>query len=424
MVGTAVTAAIPDYPNVCFGSGCFLAGNVSNYNPGLVWANRSRCRAHCGNRWTVAYYLNLMLKSPGEANAFANRYDADASPTAPLLLSWQNIVMACQVLAKVHWSSLREAGCLPCWHWPVWRCSSAVAWPEHLLGGPAEGGWRYAVARCRRPAFRARARRPMRRRSRASVRTVGGAVDRRAGSGCFSALRAPPSLSAATVALVVAVALAVAIVATFVPAIRATRQSTVSALDDSARPPRRSAAMIRLSAHLPATLLLGVRIAVRRPRRLLLSVFSVAVTTSGLVAVLILHTASATWSLGPQVAQATTIISVMLIVLAAVNAIFIAWTTALEARHPAALVRALGATPEQITTGLSVAFLPPALLGALLGIPGGIGIFDAAKSGGGTATLPSVLLLLAMARPTLLVIAVLTAIPTRIGARQPVAEVL
>jgi hypothetical protein len=182
--------------------------------------------------------------------------------------------------------------------------------------------------------------------------------------------------------------------------------------------------VIALSAHLPATLLLGVRIAVRRPRRLLLSVFSVAVTTSGLVAVLILHATSATWSLGSQVAQATTIVSVMLIVLAAVNAIFIAWTTSLEARHPAALARALGATPEQVTTGLSVAFLPSALIGALLGIPGGIGIYDAAKSGAGATAFPPVLWLVAMVVLTLLVIAVLTAIPTRIGARRPVAEVL
>jgi putative ABC transport system permease protein len=124
------------------------------------------------------------------------------------------------------------------------------------------------------------------------------------------------------------------------------------------------------------------------------------------------------------VGQATTIISVMLIVLAAVNAVFIAWTTALEVRHPAALARALGATPEQITTGLSVAFLPPALLGALLGIPGGIGIYDAARNGGGATTLPSALWLVAIVVLTLLVIAVLTAIPTRIGARRPAAEVL
>jgi putative ABC transport system permease protein len=124
------------------------------------------------------------------------------------------------------------------------------------------------------------------------------------------------------------------------------------------------------------------------------------------------------------VTQATTIISVMLILLAAVNATVIAWTTALETRHPAAIARALGATPQQITTGLSVAQLLPAFIGALLGILGGIGIYDAAKTGPGTATLPPALWLAAMVVLTLLAIAVLTAVPTRIGARRPVTQVL
>lgn len=92
-----------------------------------------------------------------------------------------------------------------------------------------------------------------------------------------------PSLSVAAVTLVVVLALGVAIIATFVPAIRAAGQSTVAALEDSARPPRRSAATIRLSAKLAPALLLGARLAGRRPRRLLLSVFSVAVAASGLV---------------------------------------------------------------------------------------------------------------------------------------------
>ena len=126
----------------------------------------------------------------------------------------------------------------------------------------------------------------------------------------------------------------------------------------------------------------------------------------------------------PQVTQATTIISVMLVVLAAVNAAFIAWTTALETRHPAALARALGATPGEITIGLSIALMLPALLGALLGIPGGIVIYDAPRNGPGPRSLPPSLWLAALVVLTLLVIAVLTAIPTRIGARRPVAEVL
>ena len=64
---------------------------------------------------------------------------------------------------------------------------------------------------------------------------------------------------------------------------------------------------------------------------------------------------------------------------------------------------------------MRVALLPPAPFGALLGIPGGIGIYDAAKNGGGTTTVPSALWLVAMVVLTLLVIAVLTAIPTLLG---------
>jgi hypothetical protein len=223
---------------------------------------------------------------------------------------------------------------------------------------------------------------------------------------------------------VAALALGVAIVATFVPAIRAARHSTVAALDDSARAPRRRAAVIGLSAHLPAPLLLGVRLAVRRPRRLLLSVFSIAVTASGLMAVLILHATTGSRSLGPKLGEVTTIISVMLVVLAAVNAVFIAWATALDARHPAALARALGTTPAQLTTGLSVAQLLPALAGAPLGIPGGIGSYDAAENGPGPTTIPSALWLAVMVAGTLLAVAVLTAVPARIAARGSVAEVL
>ncbi len=202
------------------------------------------------------------------------------------------------------------------------------------------------------------------------------------GAGLLGASGAP-SVSGATVASVIALALAVAIMATFVPAIRAARQSTVAALNDSAREPRRREAVIILSAHLPVSLLLGVRLIARRPRRVLLSVFSVAVTATGLVLVMNLRATKTSWSLGPGVTQSTTIISVMLVLLAAVNAVFIAWTTALETRHPAAVARALGATPEQIAIGLSVAQLLPAVFGALLGILGGIGIYDVARSGPG-----------------------------------------
>ena len=47
-----------------------------------------------------------------------------------------------------------------------------------------------------------------------------------------------------------------------------------------------------------------------------------------------------------RVDQVLLIPTVMLATLAAVNAIFITWATALDARHSSALARALGATPR------------------------------------------------------------------------------
>ena len=99
--------------------------------------------------------------------------------------------------------------------------------------------------------------------------------------------RGTPSLSLSTVALVTAVALAVAVVATAIPAVRAARSSTIRSPDRlRAAASAASARLIVVSAGLPVPLLLGLRLAVRRPRRSLLTVCSIAVTVTTLVAVL------------------------------------------------------------------------------------------------------------------------------------------
>ena len=97
------------------------------------------------------------------------------------------------------------------------------------------------------------------------------------------------TITLSTIGLVTAVALAVAVAATFVPAVRASRASTVLALADAARQPRRSAWLIAISARLPAPLLLGLRAAARRPRRTVLGGVSIAITVSGIVAALAAH---------------------------------------------------------------------------------------------------------------------------------------
>jgi ABC-type lipoprotein release transport system permease subunit len=431
IVGTAVTAAVPNYPDICSkGAGCLLANAVALHNPGLVWATEADTQKIVSvTDGALSYYMNLKLTDPAAAPAFVSRYNANTSPTAPYLVSWQDLrVGDAEVTSKVQlilftgsWllallaiasvavlvggrmvEQTRRVGLLKAVGGTP-RFVAVVLLFEHALIGLCAAGVGLLVGWLAAPLIDS------------------------PGAGLLSA-PAVPSITGATVGLVVALALGVAVVATFVPAIRGAGQSTVAALEDSARPPRRVGAIIGLSTSLPPALLLGVRLAGRRPRRLVLSVFSVAVAASGLVAVLILHATLAGRplgpQLGPQVTQATTLISLMMVILAAVNAFFIAWTTALETRHAAALTRALGATPRQVTTGLTVAYLAPALAGALLGIPGGLAIYDGAKHGGGPTTLPSAVWLLALVVLTVAVIGVLTAIPTRINARQPVADVL
>jgi FtsX-like permease family len=243
---------------------------------------------------------------------------------------------------------------------------------------------------------------------------------------------APPPLTLSTVGLVTAVALAVAVAATFVPAVRAARTSTVRALADSARAPRRSAWLIALPARLPVPLLLGLRAAARRPRRAILGVLSIAISVSGVVAALTAHAQLNSGQPGAGSAlnsfradrldQVLLLITITLVTLAAVNAIFITWATALDARHSSALARALGATPQQVSAGLSAAQVLPALAGAALGIPGGIALFAAVSDADTIA--PPLWQLLAVVPGTVLVIAALTAIPARLGARRPAGEIL
>jgi ABC-type antimicrobial peptide transport system permease subunit len=225
----------------------------------------------------------------------------------------------------------------------------------------------------------------------------------------------------------------VAVLATLVPAARAARASTVRALANSARPPRRQAFLIAISARLPVPLLLGLRLAARRPRRVVLTVASIAVTVTTIVAVLIYQAGSAQPPPGgsaaldaPQadpVGQVMLVITVALVILAAINALFIAWATVLDASRPSALSRALGATPRQVSAGLSAAQVLPALPGAILGIPAGIGLY-VAVSNGGVITIPPLWQLLAVVIGAVAVVAGLTAIPARLGARRPVAEIL
>jgi ABC-type lipoprotein release transport system permease subunit len=457
VVGVAVTAAARPYPDVCFAPACpwfaeaaedvppeedpplsdaELEAEMDRWfpeapiEPGLVWLTESDARSLAPTEDAVSYVLNLALADPADAPAFV---DANLSSTTgtQILESWQDIRAAHDQVVedtqRVLQIGSRLLGLL------------AVASVAVLVGGrmadqtrrvgllKAVGGSPRLVAVVLLTEY-------------LFVALLAAAAGLAAGWLAAPLLADPgaallgrsgsPTLTPSMVVQVTALALGVAVIATFVPAVRAARTSTVDALADAARPPRRSGWLIAMTARLPVTLLLGLRVAARRPRRVLLSAASVAVTVTGIVAVLaaratIRQDALLVGGTDPEVDRANQVllvITVTLVTLAAVNAVFVTWATALDAKHSSALARALGATPQQVSSGLSVAQVLPAVAGAILGIAGGLALF-AAVSGDETAD-PPLWQLLAVVPVTVVVMAALTTIPARLGARRPAAEIL
>ncbi len=241
-----------------------------------------------------------------------------------------------------------------------------------------------------------------------------------------------PAVTLTSVTLTATLAVAVAAIATLVPALRGARTSTIGALTDPARPPQRQPGVIALSAWLPVPLLLALRLAARRPRRTQLGIAGVAIAVATVVATLALHHST---FLGTRIAgnilesarldsinHVANVLDAILLIVAAINVVFVTWVSVLDAQRPTAIARALGATTRQITAGLVTAQLLPALVAACLGIPLGLGLFRLADHEG-SLNLP-ILWLLAVIPSTLIAVAAFIAIPARIGAHRPVAEVL
>jgi len=262
------------------------------------------------------------------------------------------------------------------------------------------------------------------------------------GAGLLGTVAAPP-VTLGTGAAVMAFTVAVAGSATVPPAIRGARRSTLRALAITTRPPRRAPWLLRLSAHLPVALLLGVRMASRRPGRTLLAAASLTVTTAMVVAALALQlnldiSAGQARQLGTLVPGVTNpadaqlgdvgfVLAVVLVVLAAVNTIMISWAASLDTRRITALARALGASSRQVAIGLGAAQGIPALVAVIAGVPAGIGVYRLAASAAGVTAaqvLPSPLVLVAVAACVLAGVGLLAAGPARLAARRPVAEAL
>jgi putative ABC transport system permease protein len=247
---------------------------------------------------------------------------------------------------------------------------------------------------------------------------------------------ASPGLTVSTVAVVTIVALLVAMLGTFIPAVRAARVSTIRALAAPVRPPRRRARLTALSARLPVPVLLGLRIAGRRPRRTALSAASIAVTAGGIIAVLAVSgrarlsfpqsggDGGLANPVAGQLGQLLLAATAMLAILAAINVIFITWASVHDVRVSSALARALGATPRQVTAGLVSAQVLPALAGAVLGIPLGIGLSVALQHGTNNITYPPVAGVLAVLLGTVMAVVVLTTPAAHASNHRPIAQAL
>jgi ABC-type lipoprotein release transport system permease subunit len=432
VAGVAVTAAEPPYPNMC------QVGCTGNFPPdiqnvagsmGLGWVTQSDAAPLIRAAGQATYVVNLTLRTPAMARQFATAYSVNNNPNAipPQLTPWQQIAAADGLLVQDEQQVLAPGALL--------AALLAVASVAVLAGGrmteqtrrtgllKAVGGTPDLVAVVLLAENLVLA---------VAAAVAGLIIGRLAapsitspGAGLVGTPGAP-SLTLSTIGIVFGVALAVALAATLVPAIRASRVSTISALASAARPPRRRAWAIALSSRLPTPLLLGLRMVARRPRRAVLSAASIAITVMGVVAVLAFHRtvavrlAGVSSGLGNPVVhrdeQMLQILTVVLIALAVLNAIVTAWATVLDTRRAAALARALGSSPRQVTAGIAAAQVIPALPGALLGVPLGIGLFAAANHAG-IVTVPPAWWLAAAVLATLLAVALLTSIPARIGAR-------
>ncbi|MFY1689191.1 FtsX-like permease family protein [Plantactinospora sp. WMMB782] len=418
VVGTAVTAARATYPY----AGWHHPGSVLVERGGLVWVDRGDLARLAGGR-PLSYTLNLKLADPAASTRYAvgdeltiwqaiddlnGRLYGDAQLTL-LVGSWLLSGLALAGVAGIvagriigqrrRVGLLKAVGAGP-------AMIAAVHLAEYLVIGLVAAATGLAAGWFAAPVL-----------IRPSVGLIG------------SVNAQPPALR--TVVASTALALTIAVAATLLPVVRAAATSTVHALADAATPPRRRWWRIRLSRHLPAALLIGVRVNARRPRRARLVTVNTLITTTALVAVLVINSRVEKFDLGytelanprtERMDQALLVVVVVLCVLALVNAVVSTWTAVLDARQPLAVARTLGATPAQAALGLAVAQLLPAVPGVVAGIPAGIGLLDLVSRA--EVQRPPGSWLAATALGVLLAVAALTAVPAMLATRRPVVETL
>lgn len=432
--GIAVTAAVPAYPDTVDEMNIDVGNGAWSQATGLVWASDATARSFATPNAPLNHLLELKLANPASATAFANAY---TNSTTLSVWSWQEVSQAAAQQAKPFQRGLLIASSL--------LDLLAIATLVVIVGGrmaertrrvgllKAVGATPRLVAGALLLEYLAQA-------------LVGAAVGLAAGyfaaplvaspgAGLIGSVGAVP-VSWADVGTVVILAVALAALAAWIPSVRAARTSTTVALADSPRIPKRRTLLTGAAAHMPVPLLLGLRLAARRPRRMLLTIVSVAITTTTIVAVLSIraHEGAAPrvsprqFSIPynpntPKTDAILLVITVVLAVLAVVNALVITWATSVDARKPLGVARALGATTAQLSRGLSSALLIPAVPGAIAGVPLGL-LFVTAASHGSHVTAPPAILLVGTCLGVMAAIGMLSAIPARIEARRATVDVL
>ena len=283
VIGIAVSAALPPYPQLCT-VGCILdRPNWFSAQPGLVWTTRHQAVALASRNEPLVWFQYLKLHDPNTAPAFASGSTSNAPPDgSPQLTPWQDIAgrqaeqLVNERVAVVFGSTL--------------LIILALATLVVLVGGRMTDEVRRVgmlKAAGATPGFVTR----LLLTSYLAIGLLATALGIAAGrlfaprlvtlsAGLLGHVGAT-TLTMSQAATVTGCVLAVVVLACAVPAWRAARTSTLQALTDGNRPPRRNRLVVNVSAKLPTPALLGMRLAVRRPRRAVLTTLSVAVAVCG-----------------------------------------------------------------------------------------------------------------------------------------------
>ncbi|HEX5203098.1 MAG TPA: FtsX-like permease family protein, partial [Actinoplanes sp.] len=343
VVGIAVSAALPPYPQLCT-LGCILdQPGWFTSQPGLVWASRDAAMSLATAREPVAWFQYLTLRDPAAAPAFADRFGDGGPPSGRAELdAWQDVAARQAEQLESERTVVVFGGTL--------LFILALATLAVLVGGRMGDEVRRVgmlKAAGATPGFVTR----LLLASYLSVAVLAAACGLLAGrvlsprlvtrsAGLLGRIGAT-SVTPADYLAVAGATLGLVVVAGAVPAWRAARTSTVRALADAGRTPHRGAILVALSNRLPIPALLGLRLAARRPRRAILTSVSVAVAVCGSVVVLYAQAnlrserepgGGPADPLAVQLHTVMTAMSVLLAVMAAINLVFITRANAVDAR--------------------------------------------------------------------------------------------